>query len=381
MRVCMLISNPFPPQEGIGYYVYSLSREMVKNGHSVTVVTRGVGALAEDHFEGMDIVRLPFYPIYPFHITIHGLFLENYLRSHDNEFDLIHVHTPLTPIPKNNTCPIVSTIHTSMVGNANSIDEGGFRSAAIKVVTRTTSVPILTKLAKKSALVCTVSESVASELKDTYDADHVEVVHNAVDTSLFSPVNRKRSTRNILYVGRLSYGKGLFELVETAKLLIENSRQEIKFVLCGKGELEPELRNLVKKNSLDDYFLFMGQVPHKQLVEVLNDAEIFFFPSHYEGLPTAVLEAMSCGLPVVVKDIPSYSHLIDDGLNGFLARNGTPMEYFDIMLRLLNDPELEWSVGDEARRTVEREYSADRLYETMVKHYESVIERWSQRKF
>ena len=74
MRIAMLMSNPFPPEEGIGNYVYNLSKKLIENGHEVTIMTRGSIKNKSEVFDGINIIKIPFIPIYPFHIKIHGFF-------------------------------------------------------------------------------------------------------------------------------------------------------------------------------------------------------------------------------------------------------------------------------------------------------------------
>ena len=98
MKIAMIISTPFPPEEGIGHYIYNLSKKLMENGHKITVITRGSFKTKIEFFEGIRVIKVPFIPLYPFHIHIHKFFVNRIFKSIENEFDLIHFHTPLPPV-------------------------------------------------------------------------------------------------------------------------------------------------------------------------------------------------------------------------------------------------------------------------------------------
>ncbi|WP_048204037.1 glycosyltransferase family 4 protein [Methanobacterium formicicum] len=233
MRIAMLISNPFPPEEGIGYYVYNLSKKLIEKGHEVTIITRGSLKTHSEIFEGIKIMKVSFLPLYPFHVQFHSYFVNKLFNSIEDEFDIVHIHTPLTPIIKT-SLPIITTIHGSMVGNAKDIEIVDLKSLGTKFLTKYISYPLVSKLITCSDCVTTVSNSVKNELEEYYSLNNVMVIENGVDEGEFIPSNKKENY--ILYVGRLSYGKGLFDLLETAKKISKD--YDIKFYLVGKGELE-----------------------------------------------------------------------------------------------------------------------------------------------
>ena len=94
-----MITREFPPiSGGIGYYVYNLSKKLIERGHEVSVITRGsTRKTIKSEVEGIDIFWAPFFPLYPFHLGIHGYFVNKIVKSLSSEVDLIHIHSPLPP--------------------------------------------------------------------------------------------------------------------------------------------------------------------------------------------------------------------------------------------------------------------------------------------
>ena len=72
MRICMVMSIPFPPEEGIGYHVYNLSKKLIEKGHKVTIITRGSwNKTLREYIDGIEVIKPRFIPIYPFYLHLH----------------------------------------------------------------------------------------------------------------------------------------------------------------------------------------------------------------------------------------------------------------------------------------------------------------------
>lgn len=350
----MVISTPFPPEEGIGYYAYNLSKKLIEKGHEVTIFTRGSFRTRYKFYEGINVVEVPFFPLYPFHVNLHGFIFKRLFKSKESDFDLVHIHTPLTPT-LNTSLPVVSTIHGSMVENVKAMEAVDFKSIGSKLMLKIITIPLITELISNSKVVTTVSKSVGAELKDNYCLDRLKIIGNGVDVEKFIPSLNQEGY--LLYVGRLSYGKGLNDLLESAMQICK--QYDLKLFIVGKGELEKSLKNLVKSENLEKYVKFLGRIEQEELVKIYQNASIFVFPSHYEGFPTVVLEAMSSGLPVVASDISAHKDFIEDGVNGFLVKKGSPVEITEKIILLNNNQNLRNQIGANARKTVEEKFTWD----------------------
>lgn len=371
MRICMIISTPFPPEEGIGFHVYNISRRLIERGHEVFVITRGSLKLETDTLEGIKIFRVPFIPLYPFHVHIHGFFLNRFFKSVESNFDLIHIHMPLTPILKT-SLPIITTMHGSIIGNANSIKITDFKSLAIKILAKFVSYPLSCTLIKNSKAVISISNSVFNQLNDHYASSNIQIICNGVDERAFTPKKDKKSSGNyILYVGRLSYGKGIFDLLEASKQIIKYCN--IKILLVGKGELELKIKKRIFENNLENNVILKGHLENNELIEIYKKAKIFAFPSHYEGLPTALLEAMACGLPIVTTSVSGCVDLIQDNYNGLLVPPKSPKKLSERIITLIKDDLLRERLGKNARKTVENNYTWDSIVDEIESVYKEVL--------
>ena len=117
----------------------------------------------------------------------------------------------------------------------------------------------------------------------------------------------------IISIGQISIRKNQKVIINA---LSKIANPQIKYVVVGFGELEDELKKLVKENNLENSIIFTGY--RKDAKTLLHVADLFAFPSLQEGLPASLMEAMAVGLPVVASNIRGNNDLIEDGVNGFL---------------------------------------------------------------
>ena len=100
---------------GAGFLGSHLCDYIIEKGHEVIVLTRGTWNKTQRQFiDGIDVMKVPFAPIYPFYLKIHGIFVNKVLKSLESQIDIIHIHMPLSPLIKT-SLPITTTIHTPML--------------------------------------------------------------------------------------------------------------------------------------------------------------------------------------------------------------------------------------------------------------------------
>jgi glycosyltransferase involved in cell wall biosynthesis len=369
MHVTM-VNATFPPEEGIGYYVYNLSQQLLARGHTVTVVCRGDFTTERSRYDGIEVVKAPLIPVYPFHMDLHGVFVNRILRSMDAEVDLVHVHEPLTPVVKTDT-PMVTTIHTSVIEDAKQMDQGSIGELLYSLTARVSSKRIIQSQADRSARIATVATSVAEELADYYGVNDSVVVGNGVNPEEFTPVETDGDERYLLYVGRLGHRKGIEDLVTAAESVLESNDVRLKIV--GKGPLRGKLTEMVRERGIEDRVEFLGHVDRDRLVSLYQQATVHVVPSHYEGLPTVLLEAMACGRPVVATAVSGSLDVLVDDANGVLVPPRSPEAMAIALNELLDDPDRQERLGRAARETVLAEYTWKAIADEYERLYREAV--------
>jgi glycosyltransferase involved in cell wall biosynthesis/2-polyprenyl-3-methyl-5-hydroxy-6-metoxy-1,4-benzoquinol methylase len=186
-------------------------------------------------------------------------------------------------------------------------------------------------------------------------ADRITIIPNYVQTDLFRPVPQEIPLpKRICFIGRLHAQKNPFALLEAIEGL------DVELVMVGEGALRAELEAMATAKSLPVRFL--GNLPHPQLSEILNSATLFILPSHYEGHPKALLEAMACGRPVIGADVPGIRDLLRHRETGYLCGT-SPAEIRAAIVELLGDPELQAHMGRNARDFVVEHFALERIVE------------------
>ena len=116
----------------------------------------------------------------------------------------------------------------------------------------------------------------------------------------------------------------------------------IKYMICGRGELESHLRDVAKEVGMEDRLLLPGHV--YDIPEILKAADIFAHPSQREGLGIAALEAMASGLPLVTSNVQGIKDYVINGKTGFVTEPNDIDGYRRAIADLMNNPELRQSI-------------------------------------
>lgn len=182
--------------------------------------------------------------------------------------------------------------------------------------------------------------------------NRVAVIPNYVETDLFCPkASASNGGRRICFVGRLEEQKNPLALLEAVKGL------NVEVVVVGGGSLREQLEEKARVERLAVSFL--GNLPHRQLPQLINNSDIFILPSLYEGHPKVLLEAMACGAPVIGTNVPGIRELIRHGETGLLCGT-SPAEMQEAIQALLDDEALRARIGRNARDYVVEHCSLER---------------------
>ena len=181
----------------------------------------------------------------------------------------------------------------------------------------------------------------------------------------------RRKKQQILFLGMLTEGKGLYEMPEvirrvTAKL------PGAHFALCGIGGDE-WLKNNLPPEILKENVLLPGWVRKEEKETFLRESAVFFLPSHMEAMPISVLEAMGCALPVVSTNVGGIPQVAADGDNSVLCEVGDTAAMADALCSYLEDDERRINAGRRSCEIVRQKFSLERHIESIEKVYERIL--------
>ncbi len=182
----------------------------------------------------------------------------------------------------------------------------------------------------------------------------IPVVHNGVDTGRFVACEREWEPARLLLVGRIVHQKGIDLLIEALAGL---QALDWELVIVGDGPRRETYAAQAAAAGLEQRVRFAGWLSGEALEKAYARANLFVFPSRHEGMPNAVLEAMSSGLPVIGSQIAGNEELIDPGVTGVLVPTEDVPALRDALAVLVADAVLRRTMGQAARRRVEMSFT------------------------
>ena len=394
-RVCFISPEYLPLSGGTGSYVYYLSRELMKNGYDINIVTgaheaKDVKVNPQLSVFFLKNVKTPIVKSFLFAASASRKLAS--LRG-NAQVDITHANLPLVPnfaVPPNFGKTLISTVHSTWKGEAEAIrGEPYSRLNANEkfLVSFNWFLRIFEeKMQQRSRKLIAVSDFTRRELTQYYgiSEEKIRVIHNGVDTVKFQPAADKRKVKAelgfnpddiaIVSVGRLYARKGLFTLIESMPAVLRKF-PSAKFIISGKGQSNEmnKLVNHAQRLGVKDSIIFTGYFPDKKLPKLYQAADVFAFSTFYEHHPFAVLEALSTGLPVVTTNVGGIPETISDSKDGFMCQPFNPKQFSDRILYLLEHPASAKEMGFQARKTIEERFDWRIIVKKVLAVYNEVL--------
>ena len=257
-------------------------------------------------------------------------------------------------------------------------------------------MPLRNRLLRQADCFVPISKAIEQEfLESGVPADKIRPIPNGIDTDRFSPISddarvelRQRlslptETLLVCYCGRLVKGKGVDHLLLAwERLFRSHPRKHLVIVGSGKnwfGGHEDSLRSFVEAHALTDSTTFTGYVPNtgpeKSVVDYLRASDVYVLPSERDALPTTVMEAMACGLPVVASRVGGIVDLVSPRETGFLVDPRNVDHIAQALETLAADPDLRRSMGRKGRRRIVADFSIDRVANIYIDPFVSIRAR------
>ena len=192
-----------------------------------------------------------------------------------------------------------------------------------------------------------------------------------VDFTKFEMKIRVTERENLIgYIGRLSEEKGILNLIKAAAIILK-SKRTIRFIICGKGKLDRDIKKIIRAESIEDQVKLVGWIPHEKVPQYLNKFRLLVLPSFTEGLPNVIVEAMACGTPVLATPVGAIPEIIKDCETGFLLKSNDPKDIAESIIKLLDNPKLLEKVSINAYKYAQKNFSEKNVIEKWRKYLET----------
>lgn len=188
--------------------------------------------------------------------------------------------------------------------------------------------------------------------QDSLGLDQAVVLRNPVQLPAQVPDRSQHETISFLFLGRIGQRKGAFDLIQAYAELPASLKAQSRLLLAGDGEVE-KARNLVHQLGVANHVTILDWLNPAQRDAYLAQVDVFVLPTHNEGLPLALLEAMGWGLAAITTPVGGIPELVNDGEDGLLITPGNVRQLSEAMETLITDRALRLTLGKKARFRVE----------------------------
>ncbi|MCA0153709.1 glycosyltransferase family 4 protein [Winogradskyella vincentii] len=375
MHICFISSEyPLWKSGGVGSFLQTLGRALVKEGHMVSIV--GIGNKEEQlDDKGVQIYRLPVskVPIGKFLFNTNAISKKINELNKDAKIDIVEsAELGLAFLIKNPSIKYVIRLHGGHHFFAESENRKIHWWQGLKE-----------KLSFKKAdgfiaVSMFVKEYTAKYL--SYNNKRVEVIYSPINTDLFSPMDSiKKDADNITFVGTICEKKGIRQLI-LALELVAKKYPNIKLNIFGREWFYKDGRSYTKmlqdkyKELIEKHVIFHGVIPFEKLPEKYALANVCAFPSHMETQGLVAQEAMAMEKPVVFTKLGPGKETIRDYETGLLCN---PYDINDIAEKIiwyLDNEDKHLTIGTNARKFVLDTFNVNSSIYKNISFYKSLIE-------
>jgi len=298
------------------------------------------------------------------------------VRSLYNErgFDLLRVHSFFSSSLQTLWLQRIYKLPVPVVVHFHHLDPNRWRNVVVRAVL------------KRSDAIITFSEASKQDAVERLGiaSEKIHVVYHGIerrfrpgppDVNLLRDLGCSQEDRILLFLGDLEPRKNPLFLLDILKDLLPAHRN-VRLVFCGTGELLHVIRRSAKDMGLAHRVVLTGAIPEGQEVDYYNLSEIFVFPTALEGFGFPIVEAMSCGKPVVAFRASAIPELVEDRVTGFLV---SPLEKEQFVRRislLLEHKELSVQLGTRGRERVDRLFRWERAAKETLNIYQETVKQF-----
>ena len=381
-----IFTDTYPPYiNGVSTSIAMLEKALKKKGHQVFIVT--VNPEERSYSFSDHVIKIPGIPIGIYDYRLSNIYpLKAVKKIKEWNLDIIHSHTEFgigtfaRVMAHQLDIPLVHTYHTMYEDYVYYVTKGYFDKSSKKVV------EYLTKF---------YCDKTATELivptKKTYDlfkekygyARSVHIVPTGIDVEKFyQEKNNQKKALEIrrslgikddefvfFFVGRMGNEKSVDFLIENHKAILKENKKA-RLLLIGDGPDIDNLKEITKKNKLEDSVIFAGRVPWENISLYYQIPNVFTTASKTETQGLTVLEAMAASLPVVALDDDAFREVVTNDYNGFLFKD--KKGYVEAITKIMKDPSLQERLAIQARNTVEA-HSAKFFAEQVLTVYKKAL--------
>lgn len=366
MKILYLITKS--EAGGAQTHIFQLSEALLKKGNSVAIMSFPGGWLETESRK----IGVKFYDNKYFSNNLNLFFIIRSMKRIQeviNEFqpDLISCHSTMAGLLGRavirNKIPTIFTAH-------------GWAFTQGTSSVRARIIVLLEKIASNfcSKIICVSNFDKKIAIKNNIASnDKLIAIHNGVRVQKDVNLSKKEVgyPLKIVFVGRLVKQKDPMLLLRAYNQLGVELKKKSEVLIIGEGDKRKNLESFIKKHNLNERVKLLGVLPREKVFDVLKKSNIFVLTSNWEGFPRSILEAMSCGLPVIASNVGGVQESISEDC-GFIVERGD-VEAVQLSLeRLIQNLELVKTMSRNAQKKLKSNFSLEKMINKTEEIYESI---------
>jgi glycosyltransferase involved in cell wall biosynthesis len=363
--------------------VHKISKELLRRGHTVTVLTtdalNGSQRYDGEKISYVDGIRVIHFKLVSNKLAYYANYyrcfgLSRFLKKHIKEYDLVHLHDYFTYQNKvtvkqcsNNNIPYVITTH------------GVLNPTRMKIKKSIKKLFILfnKKILRNCQYALALTKDEEKVLGTYLSRKNIKIIPNGIYLNEYEQLERLKGTfkrkfniknkKIILYVGRIHKIKGLDILIRSFDELIQKEKECILMIVGPDEGYKSELIKLINELNLKGNVIFTGILNGNELNAAYIDSDIFAFTSYSEGLPMTILEACAFGLPCLLSKYCNVPEVAEFNA-GFVVDNSKKV-ITDKLKRMLTDESLKEQMSLNAKRMIKERFTWEHVVDRLEEVY------------
>jgi glycosyltransferase involved in cell wall biosynthesis len=225
----------------------------------------------------------------------------------------------------------------------------------------------------------------ASEFKDQlekwgFDENKIVVETTTVDDRLLNSLDilghikdsASKDAFNILFLARIEKGKGVYDAIDTYRIL-KSKYSFVTLTIAGDGSELPLVRDYISRNKVEGVKI-LGWVDRESKRKAYLDADLYLFPTSWgEGMPNSVLEAMAFGLPIITRPVGGLTDFFEDGKMGSIMQSKSPEKLASACEKFIEDRAFGSKVSEYNHNYAVNRFLASRVAKRIEEIYQSVL--------
>ena len=358
-------------------YQLNLAKMLKENGFEPVIITNSLGLILRAKKAGYKVVVPPYFKKQNLSGWRHVMLPLYFVKMHELEKwyeRVFREHRPEVVNIQSRDDFLAATVAAQKCGvRVLWTDHVDFRNWVlwnVNVKFKNIVGKMILAMAPEAEEVIFVSEKIYEETKEMIAPRRIRnarVIQNGVFDDAAEYADVKPASQSFVFIGRVVEEKGIRELLE-AFSKVRKKYPKATLDIYGAGEIE-RYQELAREGVR-----FCGET--EEPIRALSKSEIFVLPSHREGLPLSLLEAMMMKKTIIASDVDGNVEAVENGKTGILVPAGNVKKLEEAMLKALDDPKYAKKLADEARKKYEKEFNFEQIFtEKMLPLYNSEKEK------